>query len=986
MYLIHNHEPITIFVEKEAYEGVYKIAEKVALDFEKVCNQKPQIIRTIDSCKESQSTPVVLCATLGHSPLIDQLVAAGKLDISALQGKWECFLRTVVKNPFPGLEELIIICGSDKRGTIYGMFSLSEYIGVTPLCFWGDVDPLKQADIPLGDDWSLVSKEPSVKFRGFFINDEWPCFGQWTREKFGDVNAKAYDVVFEFLLRMKGNYLWPAMWCSNFPLDGPGSLNEELADLYGVVIGFSHHEPCLRSGAEFSLVKGENSPYGNDWSFLTNREGITRFWRDGLLRSGKYENLITIGMRGENDSTILGDDSGLKENIDLLKDVITVQKQLIKECLGEEKANQKQLLAVYKEVEPFFYGDETVAGLKDWDGLENVICMLCEDNYGFLRSLPSKELHKQITQRGGGFGMYYHLDYHGAPVSYEWIPSTPLPKIWDQMCMAYDYGIQDVWIVNVGDIKGNEKELEYFLTLAYDYETWGSSAPNSWKKYLSDKMAAMFPDVPDVLRHDMEQVYTEFMTINALRRPEAMNEKVFHPCNYLEADRILARIDACEKLADTVYAKLQEMQNERAFQAYYSLIYYPEKAGMNLYKMWIYTGKNHHYASQSRVIANTYAAYVKECFEKDKALGAEFAAFRDGKWKGMELEAHIGFNTWNEDGCNYPVCHIVEPYEEPRLSLSRKDDAATAIRVFGGARKIIVDDFMDPGTETVTLELANTGIGTVEYEILGSAPWLEISSTTGSFELLQEVHLTCHPENMADGLMEDSVILTVRSTKSRLIVEHKADPEIVVRAKKPVPVTSDIAYPRQGVIAIDATDFVSKQDVRIDDGATATYVELEGYGRSGFGMKVFPGTASFALNEEAPALTYRFAMNSLGADVSAENTSPATTSGAETFIAEIWMAPTSPVAYKGAQRIALQVNDEEKQEIHILPDTYRAGDWRDPSWSKGVMDHIRKVRTEIQCNSQVNELTIYAMDPGVVLERIFIYAKDHAPKDSYLGI
>ncbi len=964
MYLIKDKKPIHIFVEKEAYEGVYRIAQKVALDFERVCDHRPQIIRETGDLKTRQKETAVLFATIGKSPILEQLILAGKLDVSTIQGKWECFLRTVVENPIPGVEEMVIICGSDKRGTIYGMFSLSEYIGVSPLWFWGDVEPLKQENVEAGPDWEMVSKEPSVRFRGFFINDEWPCFGQWTREKFGDVNAKAYEVIFEFLLRMKGNYLWPAMWCSNFPLDGPDSLNEELADIYGVVIGFSHHEPCLRSGGEFALVKGENSPYGNDWSFHRNREGIIRFWRDGLLRSGKYENLITIGMRGENDSTILGDDSGLKENIDLLKDVITVQKQLIKECVGEEKASGKQLLAIYKEVEPFFYGDETVPGLKDWDGLENVICMLCEDNYGFLRSLPSKELYEEITKKGGGFGMYYHLDYHGAPISYEWIPSTPMPKIWDQMCMAYDYGVQDVWIVNVGDVKGNELELEYFLTLAYDFETWGSKNPNGWKDYLSKKLKSIFPELSETLLEEIAQVYKSFMEINALRRPEALNEKVFHPCNYLEADRLLEIIEACDTVAEQVYEKLKQMQNQRALQAYYSLFYYHEKAGMNLYKMWIYSGKNHHYAKQGRVIANTYAEAVRECLKIDKALGKAFAEFREGKWKGMELEAHIGFCTWNEDGARYPVYQMVEPYEEPRLSLSRKDDEKTVVRSFGNARSILVDDFMEPGIEAVTIELANTGVGKVEFEILGDAPWLEVSAVRGSFDLIREILLVYHPERMGEELTVDQVTLIVRSTQSSLIVEHKADVEIIVTAKKPIKKAEGVIYPKKGIIAINAIDYISKQDRE-----GAAYVQLDGYGRSGFGMKVLPNTSCFSAKDRAPALKYQFAVEKPGE-----------------YEMEMWLTPTSPVVYKGHQRLAIQVNDGEKQEIHIIPDTYRAGDWRDPIWSLGVMDHIRKIHTEIRCRESINQLTIYAMDPGVVLEKIFIYHKDNKPKDSYLGM
>lgn len=238
-------------------------------------------------------------------------------------------------------------------------------------------------------------------------------------------------------------------------------------DCYGIVMSNSTHEPCLRHSEEWDLVRGEDSVYGNEWSYLTNREGLIRYWRDGLLRSGKYENIITIGMRGERDSLMLGEDASLEQNISLLKEIITEQRKLIRECVGE---NEPEMLALYKEVEAYYYGDETTPGLKDWDGLDGVTLMLCEDNYGNMRTLPTEEMRSHR----GGFGMYYHFDYHGSPVSYEWVNSSYLPKIWDQMTMAYDFGVRDIWIVNVGDLKFQEYPLSFFMDLAYDYEKWGS--------------------------------------------------------------------------------------------------------------------------------------------------------------------------------------------------------------------------------------------------------------------------------------------------------------------------------------------------------------------------------------------------------------------------------------------------------------------------------------------------------------------------------
>ena len=417
MFLTYNGSALPFVVEESAHAGVLRVAKKVIADVEKVSGMKPALLR------EAPDTPHVLCATLGCSDIADRLIREGKLpQAEAIRGKWECFAIAEA-------DGCLIILGSDKRGTEFGMFELSRYIGVSPLCYWGDAEPLPCVNIELKADLFTVSKEPSVRYRGLFINDEWPCFGTWATTHFGSaeaatgdsasteshkgvthfggVNAKMYDHVFELLLRLKANYMWPAMWASVFGEEGPGSLNEELADEYGIVVGNSHHEPCLRAGEEFKHSIRDGGKYGTDWNFVRNREGITRFWADGLDRSGKYEHLITIGMRGEDDSAMLDEDSGLRANIEYLKDVITTQEALIQEHAGPKSKDQPRLLALYKEVEPFFYGNETVQGLKDWEGLRNTVCMLCEDNHGFMRSLPTPEMTAALKERGCGWGMYY---------------------------------------------------------------------------------------------------------------------------------------------------------------------------------------------------------------------------------------------------------------------------------------------------------------------------------------------------------------------------------------------------------------------------------------------------------------------------------------------------------------------------------------------------------------------------------------------------
>jgi hypothetical protein len=369
--------------EEEAFSGVNKIADKVMHDIDMVFGSSPYA----SNDRKNLAKNAVIYGTMDHSPMLQELDEKKLINLAEIKGKREVYLFQVVSNPFEGVESALVIAGSDKRGTIYGLFHLSELLDVSPLVDWCGIKPQQKDSFTLEKDMKYISKEPSVRYRGFFINDEWPAFGNWTNKLFGGFNAKMYEHVFELLLRLKGNYMWPAMWSARFSEDGPGLANAELADEYGVVMGASHHEPCLRNGEEYKYLRGKDSIYGDAWNFISNREGITRFWEDGLKRSGKFENVITVGMRGEADTAIMGRKATLADNINLLRAVLKTQNKLIKDNVNPNLNEVPRMLALYKEVEPFFYGEKDTPGLMGCEELEDVILMLCDDNHGNLRTL-----------------------------------------------------------------------------------------------------------------------------------------------------------------------------------------------------------------------------------------------------------------------------------------------------------------------------------------------------------------------------------------------------------------------------------------------------------------------------------------------------------------------------------------------------------------------------------------------------------------------
>ncbi len=953
MELISKTVSTPILVETQGFEGVRRIADTLAGDFEMVTGLRPSCIsqKELTGLENGQ---VILCATVDKSPLLDEMERNGKINLQEIRGKREVFQIRLVDDPFEKAEKALVICGSDKRGTIYGMFTLSEYIGVSPLVYWGDAMPAHRESIVVDGSIEQVSKEPSVKYRGFFINDEWPCFGSWVNEHFGGFNASAYKEVFEFLLRMKGNYLWPAMWTASFPLDGPGSANEELADIYGVVMGYSHHEPCLRASEEWDKVRGEDSEYGNEWNFYTNEQGLLKYWEDALKRSGGYENIITIGMRGERDTSMLGEQASVEENVSLLKDIIKKQRQLIARNVNEKVSEVPQLLALYKEVEQYFYGEDKegrkITGLKDYEELDGVTCMLCEDNFGHMRTLPTED----IRNRRGGFGMYYHLDYHGAPISHEWVDSTPLSKIWEQMCMAYEYGIRDVWIVNVGDIKLHEVPLTYFLALAYDYDKWGYGNAESYREYTAEWVDKCFPAASQETKNTIGHVYTEYTRLNGLRRPEALHEGIYHPCHYNETDRMLEQAENVELLSETVLDELDEREKD----AYYSMVHFPAMSSMNLLAMQLYAGKNAHFARQGKPAANVYKDKAAARIKEDRVLAEKFAAFKNGKWNGMQLAPHIGFTKWNEDGSRYPVLCRVEPVQKPRMAVSRADEERTACKNYGEPEEIILDDFLYESCEETAIEIANDGIGEIHYRITpqdGRMPdWLRLSSTEGTVKMQECVILSCNRE-----------LLSEKAQTVRLLVEDgETCVALVVSAKK---TKTDDLPPMTFLSGKDAVVIGAEHFVKNKGTGKGTYRVIEDYGKYSAGVKVFPSTAVFGETEEKPELTYRFLSETSGK-----------------YVVELLVAPTNSVVNLKPLRLMV-TGGRESRIVEILPADFRAGDYNDARWAKGVLDQIRIVKTELFFDEGVQELTVGALEAGVVLERIRIYPEGSSLKDSYLG-
>ncbi|GAF63291.1 hypothetical protein BTS2_0182 [Bacillus sp. TS-2] len=936
------------YEEDEAFNGVKKVAKKVMQDIELVLGDLPT--KTTD--KAQLGKYAIIFGTIGRSTILTELDEKNLINLSEIKEKREVFLCQLVDHPIGGVEKAFVIAGSDKRGTIYGLFHLSERLGVSPLVNWNRVYPQQKNSVSLGESYHYLSKEPSVKYRGFFINDEWPAFGNWTNKHFDGFNADMYEHVFELLLRLKGNYLWPAMWSARFNDDGPGLANAELANEYGVIMGASHHEPCLRYGEEYKYLRGEHSIYGDSWNFIKNREGITKFWQDGLKRTGHFENVITMGMRGEADTSIMGKESTLADNIQLLRDVLETQNDLIENHINPNLSEVPRMLALYKEVEPFFYGDKQTAGLKNSEELENVILMLCDDNHGNLRTLPTEEMRKH----SGGYGMYYHFDYHGGPISYEWINSSYLPKIWEQMTMAYDFGVRDLWIVNVGDIATQEFPLSYFLDLAYDFEKWGTSSINKTDAYTQEWGSQQFSGAFE--QEELQEIFqllTGYTKIAHKRRPETMNVGVYHPVHYQEADITLQEI---EKLL-TIAEKLYEKVDKKNASSFFSLVYYPAVGNLNLQKMWLLTEKNHHDAKLGKMEANKLADRIRECLKRDRELVEEYHSIDHERWFGMGLSEHIGFQHWNEEECQNPITMQVWPANKPRLVVSVNGVNQHTEGPAWHNNQVFLNDFLHSDRERASFTISSLSELRAEYEIVCEYEWLSCSKKKGLLDgivkTFEEIEVKIDRQKMS-GETVGEITVSMPCGTCKIIVH--ATREDYSELPKMTFIEQD------DYISIEAEHYFLNEE-GVHNGETSSFQIIEGYGKTLSAVKAFPTTAYFSETEHAPYLEYNLFVKKAG-----------------TYSLELYTQPSNPVTTNQPIFCGIQIDEGKKNVESILPKGFRVDD---PNWAAGVLNNIHRSYHSIQCQEGLNKLKIFAVSPGFVLEKLVIYQEGKQPPESYLG-
>jgi hypothetical protein len=905
-----NGKTAPLFIHSTDYKGVIRALGDLKSDLGMVTGTQPKLY--IDTVPSSEI--VVIAGTIGKSAVIDKLISDQKIEVKDIAGKWETFLIQTVDNPLPGVKQGLVIAGSDKRGTIYGIYELSSQIGVSPWYWWADV-PVQQKSTLYVQPIRYTLGTPSVKYRGIFINDEAPAFSGWTYEKFGGVNHLVYTKVFELLLRMKANYLWPAMWGNAFNDDD--KLNPQLADEYGIVMGTSHHEPMLRSQQEWKRYgKGE-------WNYEHNADNLKDFWKQGIRNMGTHESILTMGMRGDGDMPMTEG-----SNIALLEKIVKDQRDIIKDVTGKEASEYPQLWALYKEVQDYYDKGMRVP--------DDITLLLCDDNWGNIRKLPPTS----EKNRKGGYGIYYHFDYVGGPRSYKWLNTNQISRVWEQMHLAYEHGVDRIWIVNVGDIKPMEFPIQFFLDYAWAPDKiQAKDLPEYTRQWASQQFENQHTDsIADILAQ-----YTRF---NSRRKPELLSPTTYSLTNYLEAERVTNEYNALCQKAERIGMDLDKNMQD----AYFQLVLHPVKACSNLNNLYVATAKNRLYAKQGRAAANLMADSVKSLYTKDSLISAYYNhTLANGKWNHMMDQTHIGYTYWQQPPVN----------RMPKVEyIQLPDKAEMGVAIEGSSNwwpnaqeKAILPVINNNQQNSSYIEIFNRGQKPIAFTIKSKAKWLEFLEAKGTIDKETRIWIKANWNKVPAGVQQ--VPFIVKGSDGSSVTVYVS----VENIKLPQALDNKTFVESNGCISIEAEHYTKAitNDV-------IQWVTIPAFGRTLSGVTPMPVTSSsYEPVGSNPKLEYNVYMTSNG-DVSVN----------------AYFSPTLNFGSTSGLRYAVSIDDEIPQIINIHTNT------SEKFWNKIVSENITIATSKHKdVTAGRHTLKIWMVDPGLVLQKIVVNAGGEKP--SYLG-
>ncbi|OCF34376.1 hypothetical protein I317_06529 [Kwoniella heveanensis CBS 569] len=970
----HHKHATPLLLDSSDDQAIHVAAQTFADDVHKVTGQRPRLYN--DTLPHHIERALVV-GSVG-SELVKGLKGVKRDD---LEDKWESYEIGWEDQPVKGLKEGLVITGSDRRGTIYALYTLSEQMGVSPWVYWADT-PVRHNPIVAFDKTKRLSHgEPTVKYRGLFINDEHPALWGWAQQTWGRkpwepaFQVEMYEKWFEMMLRLKANYHWPAMWASMFDVDGldtsdglpknptPGP-NQVLANRMGVVMGTSHHEPMSRNKPEWDSY-GEGA-----WDWDKNKDTLTDFWRYGAERAKGMETLFTMGMRGDGDEPLSGASNELVQNI------THTQQGLLKDVYGDNLNGVSQMWCMYKEVAGYYMNGLEVP--------DDVTVLFADDNYGNLMSvLPSdRQDHK------AGAGIYYHVDYVGLPRDYKWTNTINLAKTWEQMNIARAFNTTSIWILNVGSLKPLELPTEHFLALAYDSDAWPR---NSVQKFLTHWAEREFGQE---VKDEVADIMYKYSLYAGRAKVELLGD-TFSLLNYEEAERVLDGWLELTHRAEKVYEHLPKHAKASFFQQVLMLC-----AGQaNINKLHIAVARSHLYAFQARTAANTFAKEAIDAFYQDANITETFHSLLNRKWDHMWDQTHINYYGPLEPiRDSLPPVKFVNPYQASRPGIPIKEHALPGyvayVRVTvenqvgawpGDTGENCPGKFkcpdptlltMDPyGAKRRWIDIGSGGPKDTKFKLKADEEWLKLSQDRGNIKWdgTEDVRVYVSVD-------WDKVPVKLRSNEAYLAEGHvHLTSNDLTNVTITVPIVVPPSPPEDfhghvqgdGYVVLEAAHFT-----RNSSAEGYAYEEIEGYGRTLSGVEMFPVTTQNFTAGEGPRLEYDIWTH--GDSLDEENDIEIT----------VQIGPTNNFLVGKELAFGLQIDDQPVQEIHPIPTKFlqdvegldpftKAATGAVPSdWLQAVSTENRNVTIPYKVDGWEkggkHTISLYGMTTGMIIERIWV--------------
>lgn len=934
--LVSRTQPADILISPDDFKVVRIAADNLALDIEHVTGQKP----AVKTEATRLSDHAVLVGTLGKNPLIDALVHDGKLDVNQLRGQWESFVIATVRNPLPNVSLGLVIVGSDRRGTAFGVFELSQAIGVSPWYWWADVTPEHRDNLFVR---AGVRREgpPSVQYRGIFLNDEDWGLQPWAAKTFesdlGDIGPRTYARICELLLRLKANTLWPAMHeCTRAFNLYPQ--NKMVADDYAIVMGSSHAEPMLRNNVTEWTGKPE------DFDYMKNPDGVRRYWEERVEQNGRFENIYTLGMRGIHDSAMQGPKTSA-ERIKVLQQIFADQRALLAKHVNQEVTRVPQIFTPYKEV------------LTDYrNGLQvpdDVTIVWPDDNFGYIRYFPT--LLEQ--ERSGGFGVYYHISYLGRPLSYLWLETTPPALIWEEMSKAYDHKVRKFWMLNAGDLKPGEIGIEFFMQMAWDSKRWRRDNLNDFlRQWAQREFGAQHAA-------EIASVMDQYYRLGFARKPEHLQwylpedkprASALTSIDY--ADEVQTRLDDYGALA-TSTNDLYTAMPEQLKDAFYELVAYPVRCAALANWRYFTMEKSGLYAAQGRASASDWAQRAQEGGEQIVAeTGYYNEKLAGGKWRHM---MSVGPNEGQWKGMRSsppPIPGAIAEMQIPaRANLGVAIEGSLA-PVRANQEDAALPTFSVFTRENRFIDIFNLGRESSRWFAQPNQNWIKLTQIAGNFSDDARIRVSIDWANVPQGDDVSGMIqISAAGATRRLKVP-------IFNPKHPRPPKQMAFVESNGAVAIEAEHFTA----RIDRGGVGWQV-IPGLGRSGDSVAIFPTTAATVsagrIAVDAPRLEYQVRLFHPG-----------------NVTVTCYVVPTHPLVAGEDLRLAIGFDNQTPQVITIdkglvVPSA---------AWSQNVLNATATGSATFEIAAAgPHVLKLYMIDAGVVLDKIVIDTGGVRP--SYLG-